>query len=1040
MLGSLTEVQHALTDRIEGRDVINNRSDHIKRLVGQFHEGSLTGETALKNAYEPLDYWYKTGPDHELVEGKRLEEFEDTATAYLVYRLEKANRDPGKEVKKKTQLLGKDYHPFGAEPEESDEFTIREEQIRAIVALLQKDHLQSPTGSGKSSVILPIASLVKAISENGPVAVTTVSDELSAELLEKITAFNAYLPQGMQIQVTAGEPQDSKDSPDEEEKTTRFIQQLAKAEIEGTPDPEVQKTHFESRFGNLAPQKSEEGGKKAAGIRVFNEKDFIFWQLKNPGEYVHHTYFDEIHVPFDRATPYYLEGSGIPTQGTVKSYLFDRILSGIIEKRIQEFEERGEIVAEKGIHFFKKEGEKELQDSFYSIMGFDWNDEALARDYLEPVIEEVAGGMAQDTGQLKKWFVGQWTQDLEPAFAEGAPSASILEQNIHETFTSLMRARNIRTGVDYMLEHGRVTSRDPMMGISLPTHEYSPEILLALQTLEHEVRFINYAKTAAGMTSLEGFIANNLKGRLSGLSGTLLTQTFTSDKPHKTSLARFLERFTNHDVYSIEAAKPKYVPDPRYIENPSRQLQEMFAAVQENAHRPVAIFTFNEEEGQEMVTRLEQTAEGRDIIFISHSIDEVEARQKYREFADSDHAILISTGRVGVGVDIKKSNGEHPDFLTVVSGLPEATTQFFQALGRRRLLSENPEKDFAWFFHKDHLSEHRGFGLRENEEKEVLLDKFHHAGKKYGQYGRGERLNLIEEIVHRAEAQKEEEDKLKVQFDEYYKAALEGYGDPKNLVGFIPSLEKESREPNGYFEREVMARFSEDERVLLEHILSLNKPGEKPELITPADFRYPREEVGTPKTAKIDPKFLKANFYNFVGNPASLYYTLRHLFYQSPGAELGQRMGDFQRSAKDLFNRKDLLNEWLSMRSDAFVELMKNSASYLKEKVGVSDIENRLRAGKARFALYYFPQIELPSNAQEGRFKVFDPTTGFYFLQINYRDRSTNRMMGTIYSTPVSSTSRETVPLVFAPSEEQPIPVIVRGDKEVIGLIVNTGS
>src|SRR3990167_8667382 len=130
-----------------------NRYVNVTKLIDQFSKEDYLPR--LTHSYKEA----KKGP-------RKKEEFKDNLTAFLFLknreRYQKENYDLGKE----------------------------EREIKAVVDLLNGNHIHMGTGEGKSTVILPIASIIDAMtSEKQTANLVTTDETLLSELRENAGYF-----------------------------------------------------------------------------------------------------------------------------------------------------------------------------------------------------------------------------------------------------------------------------------------------------------------------------------------------------------------------------------------------------------------------------------------------------------------------------------------------------------------------------------------------------------------------------------------------------------------------------------------------------------------------------------------------------------------------------------------------------------------------------------------------------------------------------------------------------------------------------------
>ncbi|MBI3366571.1 hypothetical protein HY041_03015, partial [Candidatus Roizmanbacteria bacterium] len=693
----LSNVLFRLQEFTLGKGEIHRRTEEISKLLHDFRpEKEDLTLTMLKSSHRTLqDYQHVDKKAGKEVSSFFRERFENATVAYLLYQM-----------KKKYEA-------------ENKPFDIRTDQIEAIVALLSENHLQAPTGAGKSSAILPITAVVKAISTQEDIAVATVSPELIAVLEKNVLQVNNLLPHFLRTDLFRCEAKTTQET--WREKEDDIVHALLDEALSGKKSEKVEEYHFRSLF-NQAPsdryafEPIDEQKKRRASeisshgtVRLFTDDQLIFWKMMNPEKKLTHTYFDEIHVPYDRKTPFVLEETGIMTKQQVEGYLFRRVTTGIIAEYVELWEKQGFIQLKAGKYAFIDEKNSEAFESVIQNVLFTTQEDALKQKALGIVAEK----LGVDNNLLKNWF---------SKFITSFGEEEVLSEN--RTWTQiLLNAKSIKEGVHYSRRGGKIVSRDFMMGLGLPDREYEPEIAVALQAINGIASFVSDQKTSTKSTTFQGFVSEYLHGKISGLSGTLKTPSLTYPySPKKTPLAYFLEKYTHKDTHVIKEKEHKIPPRPQYYLQHADLQKKVIDIVQTNQYRSAAIHCFSESEGKQLFDILSSSFQNNKekIFFINDEMTESKAQAICQQFADTENGVLISTGRVGVGVDIKKSDGSFPDFVSLIDGVPFAAAQLYQIMGRRRRISKNPDADFYWFFSKEQVKQHSGYAAKDEKEQKEL--------------------------------------------------------------------------------------------------------------------------------------------------------------------------------------------------------------------------------------------------------------------------------------------------------------------------------
>jgi hypothetical protein len=822
------------------RRKIEQRVERISLLIGSVNEDQLIAS---------LNRLKTSGAE------KEREEFENVGIAYLLSALQPKDINSGK-IMLVSPII---FFPSLETSTKRKGFEIRREQIEAIVTLLQKNHLQAATGFGKSSVIIPIASIIGALSENGNYAVVSVSPELKKELFEKIKYIASLLPEEVKPLLLTYKKSDSQekptDSPLSQNPQEERFKQMAKAIIENPSlQEEINKQQRTSYFeqllsGQPSPFQTDTQKtlpslrKNNPSITLFEENDYVFYTITDRESPFAHTIFDEIHVPRSRNTVYY-KSSQPPfvSPQAVETYLFKRFLAEYFKNVLNQVS----ITEKKGSFWFQDEA---AENAFFEKAVFkDPNNEKN----FDAAVSSMAQKTKLDKEKLKQWLMGF------------SPKDENYNDLVNEVLLSLMRAKMIREGVHYQQKESQQIVRDRFMGIALPSHRFSFDIQLGLQAWQEVVSFADYFENAAQTVSFEGWVAHYLHGKISGLSGTLFTPTLTDQHPRKTSLASFLEKQTGHKAILIGGEKWMAPPEPKISQDDSSLQEALFQQLQDDPRQTI-IFCYDENEAKKLRDVLsEKFSQQRSIILADASITEKEAKTRYDEFANNKNAILISTGRTGVGVDIKNSEGKHTDHKSIIYGLPWSIDQIYQALGRRRMKIKDPEKDFVWLISLDQIQKYDGYLSLENEERTKILKDLNKKPMKVI-----ERLIEINEQSHRPS------DDFLVDFDRLYQSAL--------------SLYQEKVQQN-------------ITRVFKNILDSLNlKPRERS--VVELFFQ------------QIFNQSLSSYFTNFVAAPSSLYWRLKNAFsYLINPSSLGAEVIGILQSVVSEEN----VNDWVAAKAADF--------------------------------------------------------------------------------------------------------------------------
>ena len=637
-------------------------------------------------------------------------------TAYQESREKKGSEKKQEEVRQRFENIAVVYllKKMG---EATAGFQIRELQVDAIATLLNEDHLQAATSFGKSSVVIPISSLVYALSHNENVAVTTVSPELRDALLKNVEDVWRLLPET--LKVTLKNYEKSFETPHPTPLQEAFHSK------------EPQATHGEliaraESFLEGATSVADNIPERPPSVTVFSENDFVFHTMtldRNPYGYI---LFDEMHVPFTRSTVYYttepadyFKTSESAEEFIVKRFLAEYMKEAIVQENLFEQKEGGDY------DFRDEQSENRLYQLINNLFKSRYETARESTWYTNPAI----ASMSKASNIPKTDIAKTISEYLEHADFQQEEFKDV----VSEVLLGLMKTRKLKEGVDYQIQDGKVLVRDHFMGLGLPTHEFSPAVALGVQTWNSLFSPIDYRQGTGATISFEGWVANMLskpmdprvestrkRCEISAVSGSLFSPTLLDvESPEKTTFAKFMEKQTGHEAVFV--GEPKTIPPPRpQVVEAVDQLNQTLLKVIEADSRLTILACYDEGEVP-MLQKLLTTA-GRDVIIANASLDETTTALRCDEFANAKPGtVLITTGRVGLGVDFKNAQG-FTDHKTIIYGVPFAVNQVYQLMGRRRLESEDPENDFVWLLSKEQVRNHPAY-VSQKETHQKHLEK-----------------------------------------------------------------------------------------------------------------------------------------------------------------------------------------------------------------------------------------------------------------------------------------------------------------------------
>jgi len=838
-------------------------------------------------------------------------------------------------------------------------FEIRNQQIDAIITLLQKDHLQAATGFGKSKTVIPIATIVYALANNANIALATVSPELRDELKKNVDGVAALLPEWAKVTIA------KHDRP--EDKTSQLFNESIGEIITGKVDPTPTQEVLQKRIEGFFDQSLSALGRDhldAPSVTIYQENDLVFHVAQSNELIYDHVFFDEIHVPFTRDTVYYTSiPTEFPTWEMVEDFVLKRFLVGVIKEALVT---ENLLVEEKGSYeLINKEAENRIYNLTYCMQnrltGY------RTGDYRRKVVDLMAKKF-----NLSPIDLDNWLNDRLRGIGE-----KDLEDATSPLLLSLMAARKLRSGVEY--QTGGVP-RDHIMGLALASHKFSSNIALGIQAWEDDVQYVDYFQSAGITTSFEGWVVNHLKGRISGVSGSLFTPTLLDvTKSKKTVLAEFLEKATGHAAVKVGEERMVPPPTPQLLSNES--LAPTLLETLKRDERLVIIGCFDEKEAENVRAYIASQLPKRKIFMADASIDEEEAKKRYEAFAaEEGKAILISTGRVGVGVDLKTPADKFTDHRTIIYGVPYATNQVYQLMGRRRMATENPEADFSWLFSYSQLEAYPAYLIgTENVRKSIIREIKRNP------------LKGLDGLIKASEGMTQEVIGKKAAYDQSYDANLN-------------ELKKTAQSLTTEYLDAARTALGFNEAVLAEK--ALNKATQQ----------------------SIDQHLLAEFVFGLYGSLADYFVSLASapddLYYHMKGRldtmqeESGMSaLTNLQLALRSNMRDKETVREWLDNQESAFVYTLQGYLSFLRS----SDLYETLKSAKTRrfAAASFYPYDEPAINFDDQSFSPPEEIGNGYFIR---RKKGQNNYC--IFYQPeggkmlVFTSVRDATPIILRPEEK----------------------
>lgn len=590
-------------------------------------------------------------------------------------------------------------------------------QIEAVVRALDGEHGQIGTGEGKTSVILPIATIIKSITDPGQKVTFSSDSMLRVNEFEKFTKpFLEKLRQDGVVDISLkGEEERLDKGKDKRKELTSQMEKEALFEGKKTYSEEtktaLQKEYWRSQFQAGMDSKGKKAEEtKGPVIEAVTHGDIMRRYMRDEEQFKKDKtplYMDEAHAPFDRGTPTQIISESLvfgPEQ--VRRATADWILHYIVgqsmsEKDVMRADGVGttvennrrnsitiDTIRKKGhpTHALFKEAVKKIGEA-YSI------DSEARMDVLEKTamrsIQEAFKGTVSERSELFAYTIESMREAV----------AKVYYMNSDAFVTS---------------PEGKLIIRDSYQDELLLTHQYNRDTELVVRGLSGLFKVV-LPKRASGSKKYPSLL-KDAANRVTCFSGTLL------DEGKKTQFADFLENVTKQSIFDLENPNKKIIPPPIVDQNSRQATDNLMKSIQSDERGALIIDATTVDHAEETYRKF-SAQYGSDLVrYIGPKpTGNIGEEQRYEalvkqysdELAQGKIKILISTGSMGVGMNIIQPDGKYPDIKIGILGIPKSKLQLKQILGRRRAPDSQERKDFHWHLGKDQFMEYVSFYQRE---------------------------------------------------------------------------------------------------------------------------------------------------------------------------------------------------------------------------------------------------------------------------------------------------------------------------------------
>ncbi len=571
-------------------------------------------------------------------------------------------------------------------------------QIQAVVELLSGNHVHMGTGEGKSSVVFPVATIVEALTSREQQAVlSTVNDSLLAELTRHtkrlVRKVQDVFPEHIELErfINREKPID-----------TFPLAHIKEALLTGTYSKET-RTAIRDRYWNQEAEAASQtytpglpSINKISTPRILlaTDRDLVFANMDDPETFQQRApviFMDEAHVPYDRNTPYertQLQRYLSPDE--IQDATFQWILDFMVIEKMRELKLDTLVEFDRGAYRLREDKMPAVERLNLKATT---DQDALFRR-AATIIADALAASEEERVDLRQSLFTLWQNGLKRRVGMS------LKERIRSVAQEVAGLHN-EEGISYVFneERGGVSVRDAYIGQLLKTHRFDPQREILLRAFHQSFQVISLAQKAHRTNRFQSFVAASAE-KLRCASGTLLYPDIATHKIQQSPFAVFLKQRTKHDVIEITPPETKQTPSPELFPEDEAAMNALVEHVA-NTSGSSLVICWHEGEANRLTAKFDKL--NKRVGLVGADIPQDEEMRIYRQLADGNLDVVVTSGRSGLGVDIKASNGSFPDLHVAIFGMPQTQLQVVQALGRRRQTGDR----FSWFISESALE--KGF-------------------------------------------------------------------------------------------------------------------------------------------------------------------------------------------------------------------------------------------------------------------------------------------------------------------------------------------
>ena len=666
-------------------------------------------------------------------------------------------------------------------------------QIEAVVRALEGQHGQIGTGEGKTSVILPITTIIKSLTTPEQNVLFSSDSTLRVKEFEKFAKpFIEHLKEEGLVDIALKSEGEVGQSRKEVRKTlaTKIGKEsLFEPTSEKSFSPQLQEElkteYWQSTFQSMQEQKKKESQKPNTSptIEIMSHSELMSRYMNDEESFKAQKtpiYMDEAHAPFDRGTTTQLTSESLViSPENVRNATAEWVLHYVISNRIT----RDNLDYVYGQGTLNKKGRWKMEHIKIDSLE---REGYKSHDLFKDAIKKIGATYGADQSDALNNLETTVLTSIKAMFPENSDNLSRDEQ-----FTMYCNSIGEKVAQVYFMDSdafvitpdGKLIIRDAYQDELLLTHQYNRETDLVTHGLTGLFKVV-LPKRASGSKKFSSLLKDTA-GRVTCFSGTLI------DDEVKTPFAQFLEESTKQKIFDMENPSKKTIPEPVISTDTAQATEEFIKSLSVDSRGMLIIDATTVEHAEETYKKcVDQYGDGLVRRIGSKPTGDIQKELDYQdevelyssELAEGKIKALISSGSMGVGMNIVKANGEYPDIKIGVLGIPKSKLQLKQILGRRRAPDSADKKDFYWHVGKDTVMEYVSFY---QEESHGMADEYSRAiGVKklakdvIAQFEKVQNdpkqvKQFLLDIIKNKELQKMSDLKNETEYDEFYADALE---------------------------------------------------------------------------------------------------------------------------------------------------------------------------------------------------------------------------------------------------------------------------